>query len=109
MGQPVEQGGGHLGIAEDRRPFAEAEIGSDDDACALVELAEQMEEQRAPRGTEWQVTQLIEDHEVLPHQHLCELAGLSPRLFLLKHIDQFNGREEPDLSTAMLDGLDAER
>ena len=46
MGQAVEQSRGHLGITEDGRPFAEAEVGSDDDAGALIELAQQMEEQR---------------------------------------------------------------
>ena len=47
MGEAVEQRGGHLGVAEDAGPFAEAEIGRDDDAGALVELAQQVEEQRA--------------------------------------------------------------
>ena len=45
MGQPVEQRRRHLGVAEDTRPFAEAEVGGDDDAGAFVELAQQMEEQ----------------------------------------------------------------
>ena len=31
MGQPVEQRGGHLGVAEHARPFAEGEVGGDDD------------------------------------------------------------------------------
>jgi len=35
VGEPVEQGRGHLGIAEDGRPFGEAEIGCDDHAGAL--------------------------------------------------------------------------
>ncbi len=47
MGQAVEQGCGHLGVTEHAGPFAEAEVGGDDDAGALVKLAEQMEEQRA--------------------------------------------------------------
>lgn len=45
MGQAVELGGGHLGVAKDAGPFAEAQVGGDDDAGALVGLAEQMEEQ----------------------------------------------------------------
>ena len=47
MSEPIEQRGCHLGIAEHAGPFAEAEVGGDDDAGALVELAEQMEEKRA--------------------------------------------------------------
>ena len=45
MGQPVEECGRHLGIAEDACPFAEAQVGCDDDAGALVELGQQMEQQ----------------------------------------------------------------
>jgi len=37
MGEPIEQRRRHLGVAEDGRPFAEAEVGGDDDAGALVE------------------------------------------------------------------------
>ena len=40
VGKKVEQGGGHLGITEDAGPFAEAEIGGDDDAGAFVMRAE---------------------------------------------------------------------
>ena len=44
MGEAIEERGGHLGVAEDGRPFAEAEIGGDDDAGAFVELGQQVEE-----------------------------------------------------------------
>ena len=47
MGEPIEQRRGHLGIAEHPGPFAEAEVGGDDDAGTLVEFAEQVEQQRA--------------------------------------------------------------
>ena len=46
MGKAVEQGGGHLGITENAGPFAEAEIGGDDDAGAFVELDEHVEQLR---------------------------------------------------------------
>ena len=39
VGQAVEQRGGHLGVAEDGWPFAEGEVGGDDDRGALVEPA----------------------------------------------------------------------
>ena len=41
--EAVEQRGGHLGIAKDAGPLAEAQVGGDDDARVLVELAQQME------------------------------------------------------------------
>jgi hypothetical protein len=31
VGQPIEQRGGHLGVAEHARPFTEGEIGGDGD------------------------------------------------------------------------------
>jgi hypothetical protein len=30
VGEPVKQGGGHLGIAEHGAPFAEGQVGGDD-------------------------------------------------------------------------------
>ena len=56
MGKPVEEGCRHLGVAKDRGPFAEAQVRGDDDAGALAELAKKMEEQRAARGAERQVS-----------------------------------------------------
>lgn len=50
IGEPVEQGRGHLGVAEDGGPFGEAEIGGDDHAGTLMELAQQVEQQCAARG-----------------------------------------------------------
>ena len=52
MCETIEQCGGHFGIAKDRRPFAEAEIGRDDDAGALIEFAEQVEQQCTAGGAE---------------------------------------------------------
>ena len=47
VSQAVEHCGGHLGIAEDLGPFAEAEVGGDDHAGALIELAQEVEQQCA--------------------------------------------------------------
>ena len=47
MGEPVEQSGGHLGVAEDGGPFPEGEVGGDDDRGPLVEPADQVEEELA--------------------------------------------------------------
>ena len=47
MGDAIEERGGHLGIAEHGGPFAEREVGGDDNAGLLVELADQMEQQLA--------------------------------------------------------------
>lgn len=47
MREPIEERGGHLGIAEYGGPFAETQVGGDDDAGAFIEFAQQVEEQRA--------------------------------------------------------------
>mgnify|MGYP003651425654 CR=1 FL=1 len=36
MGQAIEQGSYHLGVAKDRGPFAETEVGCDHDAGAMI-------------------------------------------------------------------------
>ena len=43
--EPVEQRGGHLGIAEDGGPFATGKARGHDDRSALVELADEIEQQ----------------------------------------------------------------
>jgi len=64
VGQPVEECGGHFGVAEDRGPFAEGEVGGDDDRGAFVELADQMEEELPAGLGEGQIAELVEDDEV---------------------------------------------
>ena len=44
MGEPIEQCCRHFGIAEHACPFAEAEVGGDDDAGLFVEPGEQVEQ-----------------------------------------------------------------
>ena len=89
-------------------PLAEAQVGGDDDAGALVELAEQVEQQGAARGAERQVAELVEDHEIGVEQAIGDLPGLVLALLLLERVDQVDRGEEPDLLAVMLDGLDAE-
>lgn len=107
MGQAVEQGGGHLGVAEDYGPFAEAEVGGDGHACFLVKLAQQMEQQGSAGGAEWRVSKFVEDHEIELGQVFCNLPGLALGLYLLEGVDQLDRGEEADFSAMVFDGLDA--
>jgi hypothetical protein len=45
MGETIEECCRHLCITEHARPFAESEVGGDDGRGALVEPADQMEQQ----------------------------------------------------------------
>ena len=60
VGEAVEQSGGHLGIAKHGRPFTKSKIGGDDDRCALVEAADEVEQELAAGLRERQVAELVE-------------------------------------------------
>ena len=59
MCEAVEERGGHLCITEHAGPFAKAQVGCDNDAGALVEFTQKVEQQRATRSAERQISQLI--------------------------------------------------
>src|SRR5258708_5009352 len=109
VGETVEQRGRPLGVAEHGCPLAEAEISRDDDAGALVELAQQMEEQRPAGGAERQVAKLVEDDEIGVSEPGRDLARFALKLLLFKSVDEFDRGEEPNALAVMLDGLDADR
>ena len=50
VGEPVEQRGGHLCVAEDACPFTEAEVGGDDDAGALIKLLSRWKSSAPPEA-----------------------------------------------------------
>ena len=68
MGDAVEQRRSHLGITEDGRPLAEGEVGGDDDAGALIKLADEVEQQLPAGAGERQITELVEYDQVEPRQ-----------------------------------------
>lgn len=109
MGEAVEQRGRHLCVAEHGGLLAEAEVSRDDDAGALVELAQQMEEQGPAGGAERQVAKLVEDDQIGVREPRGDLAGFALKLLLFESVYEFDGGEEPDALAVMLDGLDADR
>ena len=88
MGETVEQRGGHLGVAEDGRPFAEGEVGGDDDRSALVDPAHEVEEQLPAGLSEGQVAEFVEDDEVASDELVCGTALASGTEFGLEVVDQ---------------------
>lgn len=77
MGKPIEQGCCHFGVAENVSPLAEAQVGGDHHAGALVELDEQLEQQCPARRAERQVA--------LPHVN-CYLPGSLPQVVCYRAI-----------------------
>ena len=92
--EAVEQRGGHLGIAKNSRPFAEGEVGRDDDRGALVEAADQVEQQLAARLREWQITQFVEDDEVETGEIIGKPSLAARSAFGFEAIDEIDGIEE---------------
>ena len=81
MGQPIKQRRGHLRIAEHGAPFAEGQVGGDDQRDTLVEFADQMEQERATILRERQVAEFIENDGILVEQAVRSMPGAS-RAFL---------------------------
>src|SRR5260370_39838509 len=84
-------------------------MGRDDDAGQLIDLAQQMEEQRSAGGAERQVAQFVQDDEVGVGKPSRNLPGPPLKLFLFEGVDEFDGGEEPDALAVMFDGLNADR
>ena len=54
VGDAIQQGRGHFGIAKNRHPFGKRQIRGDDQRGVLVKLADQVEQQRDAGGRERQ-------------------------------------------------------
>ncbi|MCY1228077.1 hypothetical protein D9M72_403730 [compost metagenome] len=93
--EAVEQGGRHLRVAEHRRPFGEVQVGGDHHAGVLVQLGQQVEQQRAAGLAERQVAQFVQDHQIHSQQAQRNTPGLALGLLLLQCIDQIDRRVEP--------------
>jgi hypothetical protein len=92
--EAVEQCGRHLWIAEDARPFAECEIGGDDDRGALVEAADGVEQQLPAGLGEGQIAEFIEDDEVQTGKIIGKPSLATSPPLGLKAVDQIDGVEE---------------
>jgi hypothetical protein len=95
MSEAIEQRRGHFGVAEYARPFTEGEIGGDDYRGALVEAADEVEQELATGLGERQIAEFIEDDEVHAGQMIGEaslpaVAGLG-----LQPIDEIDDVVEP--------------
>src|SRR5438552_19106501 len=99
VGQAVEQRGRHLGVAEHTGPFAEGEIGGDEDGRALVEPADEMEQKLAAGLRERKVAELIEDDEVQPGQMLGDTTLPSVTGFGLEPTDEVDHVVKPTSGT----------
>jgi hypothetical protein len=68
VGQAVQHGGGHFGVAKYLRPVGKGEICGDEERGVFVELADEVEQQLAAGLAEWQIAQLINDDDIIAQQ-----------------------------------------
>ena len=101
--KPVEERGRHLGVSEDARPFAEGQIGRDDDRGALIELAHEMEEQLPASLSEGQIAKFVENGEVLAGEIIGDPSLTPCACFGFQAINEIDCIEE----TATQTGADA--
>jgi len=72
--------------------LTKGQIRRDHHAGVLVELGQQMKQQSPADLTEGQVSELIENHQIHPHQRKGQLSCLARCLLLLQQIHQIHGR-----------------
>jgi hypothetical protein len=92
--EAVEQRRRHLGVAEDARPFAEGEVGGDDHGRALVESADEMEQQLTASLGDRQIAKFVEHDKVEARQVIGEPAGAPGAGLRLQTIDEVDRVEE---------------
>ncbi len=108
MEQPVKEGGGDNGIAEDLAPFCEAAVRGEDNGAFLVSCIDELEEQIAAAGNDRQVTDFVDDKQREAAKEPDLIAQGALALGFGERADEITEWREVD-ATAGLDGLDAER
>ena len=61
--QPIEERGGDDMITEDLAPFCEAAVRSEYHGALFVSCIDELEEQVAAAGNDWQVTDFVDDQQ----------------------------------------------
>ena len=106
--EPIEERRSHLRIPEHAAPLPEREVRGHDERDALIELADQVEEQRPAILGEGEIAELIEDDEVLVEEPAGEAAGFALTLFGIELVDEIDDAEEAR-PLALGDGMAAKR
>jgi hypothetical protein len=90
VSKAVEQCRGRFGVAKYVRPFAEGEVGGDDNRGSLIEAADPVEEQLIAGLGEWQVAEFVEDGEALAGQVIGDPAVPTIAALGLEAVDQID-------------------
>ena len=102
--QPVEHGGCHFRVPKNLRPVCEGEICGDQQRGVFIELADQVEQQLAPGLAERQITEFVNDDEIVAQQILGQPTTTTRGLFLFQLIDEIDEVEEAPPGARSNDG-----
>lgn len=94
MGEAFEECRSHLCVAENGRPFAEDEVGCNDDRCSSVAFADQVEQERATGLGAWEVAKLVEDQEVKAGDQIGSFTLALGARFGVELVDKIDDIEE---------------
>ena len=95
MGQAAEERRCPLCVTEHGWPFAEGEVGGNDDPGAFVETADQVEQQLAAGLREGQIAKFVEDDEVEAGHVIRQPSLLAATGLGLQPVHQINYVVEP--------------
>jgi len=94
VSEAIEQRRRHLRIAEHARPFAESEVGRDDDRGPLIEAADQVEQQLPAGLSEGEIAEFVEDDEVEAGEIIGKASLPTGAGLTLELVDEVDGGEE---------------
>ena len=93
VGEPVEERRGHLGVSEDAGPFGEGQVGGDQDRGALLQRADEVEEQLAASLGEGQVAKLVDNHEIDAAKLMAKATGAPIPKLGVEAVHEIDGAE----------------
>jgi hypothetical protein len=106
--EPIQERRGHLGIAKDLRPLAKRQVGGNHHAGVLIQLGQKMKQQRTTNLTEWQIPQLIQNHQIHARQAQRQPSRFARCFLLLQRIDQIHRAIETHPLAVMPDAADSQ-
>src|SRR3954468_5499027 len=108
VGDAVNDGLGQAGVGEDLGPFAEREVGGDDQAAAFVAFGDDLKDELGGARGQGQVAQLIEADELGAGVAADDAGEFAARFGFLEFVGQSGERGEAD-APALLAGADGQR
>ena len=108
VGEPVDDGFGEAGVWEDLGPFAEGEVGRDDQAAAFVAFGEDLEDEFGGAVGQGEIAEFIKQDELGAGVASDDAGELAVALGFLEFVGEGGEGGEAD-APSLLAGADRER